>query len=1183
VTTAFEISSDHRLVLVRETPARLGFGKPTSARVPFDEWPMQRPAAASAGVARLLAALGDDERARDGAPLIDADAEGATLHPVLVARLSDAEAIGLALPPATRLTLSLQSSGLITRPDFRIDARWTKPGGVPVRATISGATLRHEGRDWRVPEPLFSTLAEVAAVNAALDEAARQAALSRLKRAIGDDVGGQVAPDGQIERLRLSYASGFSLALRASATGFDFDPVLFGRERLDAAEDGAVLDEGDDGLLPPALATGFVRSFRQGDGARRAYLLDDGSLLFLDPELTRAMCVVRQAQRGTPEQRRDFARAPQRAIADALGDGNAGPGLFIETQQFSQRVASVDVWRKPVLPWIKPKSDSWLPERFGLSIGEGVEARTLEIAPDQVERVQAAAQQAVRDNQSSFTFAGEEVPATQSTLAALDSLAALVAAALAPRSHKEDAAPPALAGRYFLQVRDNLEDVGYAPLVPPALASVAPPPDMPIALTTTPKLHQEDGFRWLVGCYLAGLPGALLADDMGLGKTFQALAFLAWLRGQEPHPRPVLIVAPTGLLATWRAEIARHLAPDALGRVVGAYGKGLSAMRDGPGRDIELGDSRIDVEVLGSAGVVLTTYEAMRDYHLSFARLRFSAIVYDEVQKLKNPASQMTRAAKTLNARFQLAMTGTPVENRLQDLWSIFDVIHPGLLGSSRAFETDYPANPERLRALHDRLTLADGGRPPALLRRMKDDCLVGLPAKRIEALPMPMPPAQRAAYDRVIARALAVKGTGERGRMLEVLAALRGVSLHPVAPEEAAGGADYWVDSARLATLFDLLSRIAGAGEKVLIFCESLAMQAMLAAEIARRFALAHPVTRIHGGVSGDARQQAVDVFQTRGPGFDAMILSPKAGGVGLTLTAANHVVHLSRWWNPAVEDQATDRAYRIGQTRDVTVYLPQAVHPDPAVAPTSFDLKLHALMERKRTLSRGLLAPGDDAADADALFDAVVTDAVAAAQTPEPEPVPIVEAASAPVPRRSILGIKRPLAATPTSSPIPTRVAPAWPKRVVYEPNAARDLTIFKAPIAADPVRELIIVDPYACAGSRARQAGTDFAAMMTGDARSLDRVQLVTYDADDVDLRDPESSTAQYDDMQRRWRARFGDRPVLHHQQRSKRQARDLHDREVRSITTGGRTLIWDLGRGIEGVMSNRFGCRVTLTEE
>jgi len=147
-----------------------------------------------------------------------------------------------------------------------------------------------------------------------------------------------------------------------------------------------------------------------------------------------------------------------------------------------------------------------------------------------------------------------------------------------------------------------------------------------------------------------------------------------------------------------------------------------------------------------------------------------------------------------------------------------------------------------------------------------------------------------------------------------------------------------------------------------------------MLAAEIARRFALAHPITRIHGGVSGDARQQAVDVFQTRGPGFDAMILSPKAGGVGLTLTAANHVVHLSRWWNPAVEDQATDRAYRIGQTRDVTVYLPQAVHPDPAVAPTSFDLKLHALMERKRTLSRGLLAPGDDAADADALFDAVV-----------------------------------------------------------------------------------------------------------------------------------------------------------------------------------------------------------------
>ena len=184
--------------------------------------------------------------------------------------------------------------------------------------------------------------------------------------------------------------------------------------------------------------------------------------------------------------------------------------------------------------------------------------------------------------------------------------------------------------------------------------------------------------------------------------------------------------------------------------------------------------------------------------------------------------------------------------------------------------------------------------------------------------------------------------------------------------------------------------------------------------------------------------------------------------------------------------------------------------------------------------------------------------------------------------MPRRSILGLRRKPAVL-ASSPTTTRPAPTWPKRIVYEPNVARDLTIFKAPIANDPVRELMIIDPYACAGARARQAVADFAAMMAGEARALDRVQLVTYDADDVDLRDPESSTAQYDDMQQRWRARFGERPQLHHQQLSKGQERDLHDREVRATTADGRVLIWDLGRGIEGVLSNRFGCRVTLTEE
>lgn len=1180
------------LQLVRETPSRLPFGKPTHDVVPFDDWIVERPADASAAVARLLQALGDDETAGDGAPFFIADTDRAVLHPALVASLSDSEAQALDLPPATRLALNLRSHGLIHRDGFRIDVSWTRSGGVAVRATVKDdGLIHHDQRDWRIPEPLYTALGQVAAINAAPDEAARQEALAALKRVIGSDAAANIAPDGLIERLRLSYASGFSLSLTPSAHGFDFDPVLFGRERLDVAEDGTTLDEEQDGLLPPALEASFRRRFRSGDGARRTYLLDDGSILYVDPQLSRALKEVRRAQGGTAEQRRSFAAAPERYIAEALRDAGEPSEdvarLFVETQQFSDRVAGIDIWRKPVLPWVKPKPNSWLPESFGLRIGEGEDARTIDIPPKRLPEAHEAAKSAVREERATFAFDGEAVPATQATLAALDSLSALAEAAQAAAEAPDriDAPPPAVLQRYFLQVRDNLEEVAYEPLGP-AVAIEAPPPDMPAALRMAPKPHQVDGFRWLASCWLSGAPGALLADDMGLGKTYQALAFLAWMRRQEAQTRPVLIVAPTGLLANWRDEIDRHLEPDALGRVVGVYGAELGRMRDGAGRDIDSGSSALDPGAWTQAGVVLTTYETMRDYHLSFARQPFAAILYDEAQKLKNPASQITRAAKTLNARFNLALTGTPVENRLQDLWSIFDVVHPGLLGSSKAFEQTYPADQERLQALHDRLTKPEGARPPVLLRRLKEECLDSLPRKIVRAIPVDMPPQQAAAYDRVVHRALAVKGTGQRGRMLEILAQLRGVSLHPLAPEEAGASADYWEASARLRTLFALLDDIAGKGEKVLIFCESLAMQAQLAAEIRRRYALPHAVARIHGGVGGDARQEAVNAFQKRGEGFDAMILSPKAGGVGLTLTAANHVVHLSRWWNPSVEDQATDRAFRIGQQRDVTVYLPQAVHPVPGLAETSFDLKLHALMERKRGLSRGLFAPDEEASDADMLFEAVVTDAA-----PEPAPAPEPQLDLSPSqptrpasPRRtlSILARREPSPApSPTPQPSAGKPARKWPLRVRFEPNVRRNLTIFRGPLAGDPPTDIQIVDPYAAAGHRARTAVTDFVAMLVDGAPPPSRVVLTTYDGESIE-RPPETSAEQYDQMQASWRKRFASIPLTHHQ-RSKYQSADLHDREVRVITRSGKVYLWDLGRGIDGVMGTRFGCRVNLSEE
>jgi hypothetical protein len=1182
VSYAFEAAPDkgfERVALVASTSSRIPFAKPAVSAVPFDDWTMIAPDAARGGVARIFQAWADNEESDDGKPLVVPESHAAVLHPTLVASLAEPDALALGLPPVARLSLNIQSIGVAHQSDFRVETRWTRPNGLPASVRIEGARVRSEGKDWRIANPLWSTLNAAVRLNAARDDADRQAALAGLRQAIGDDDRRHVRADGFIERLRLSYASGFSLALRPDADGFDFDPVLFSPERLREAEEGVVIDEAADGLLPPAQQASFAKRFRRSDGSRGAFLLEDGSILFLDPGLRRALAVVREAQAGGAETRRDFARNPQRRIAEALAreSGDAPPPLFVETQQFSERVSGIDIWRKPVLPWVKPKPNSWLPEAFGLRIGDPPDATMLAIPPNRVDEALDAVEQAVREERATFTFDTQEVPATEQARAALTDLKSLIDAAH-PIADGDTVTPdsPPDGRRYFLQVRDNLEDVAYAPLAAAPPSGAAAQPIFPESVRSSPKPHQVDGFAWLVACWRSGMPGAMLADDMGLGKTFQALAFLAWLRGQMETPKPILIVAPTGLLANWRAEIERHLVPGALGTVVSAYGDTLRRMRSGAARDIESGSSGIDVDGWTKAGVILTTFETMRDYHLSFARVPFAIILYDEVQKLKNPASQMTRAAKTLNARFQIAMTGTPVENRLQDLWSVFDVVHPGLLGSSKAFEESYPATePDRLRALHDILTDSQDGRPALLLRRMKDDCLDGLPAKHITALPFAMPPAQATAYDAVIQRAMIAKGSGKPGHMLEILHMLRGVSLHPLPPEAA--GDSYLADSARLRATLEILDRVHRAGEKALVFCESLAMQALLAVEFRRRYRLDHDVPRIHGGVAGDARQAAVDTFQQRKSGFDVMILSPKAGGVGITLTAANHVIHLSRWWNPAVEDQATDRAFRIGQTRDVHVYLPQSVHPDPAIGPMSFDLKLDALMRRKRDLSRELLLPGEDDGDTASLFDEVLgagvqPEGTASSATGALDP-PSVEATGNDLPPRQTLSIRPPL---PTEARLPE-----WPTRMVFQPKVRRNLDIFVKPVAGQSLTSLAIRDPYGCADGRNRQCLIDFMTIVAGAVRQLGEITVVSFDADSVDRYAAESSVQQYDDLQTRWKRASPGGPPLRHIQLSRRQSRSFHDRSIKAQTSTGREIIWDVSNGIDGVMRPDKECTVHVT--
>ena len=543
-----------------------------------------------------------------------------------------------------------------------------------------------------------------------------------------------------------------------------------------------------------------------------------------------------------------------------------------------------------------------------------------------------------------------------------------------------DKSDRAIDDEQVLLVIDNLENLQFRRerrTCRPGLMKVSP------ALLTALLPHQHDCLVWLKRHWEAGSWGVLLADDMGLGKTIEALAFISCLKRYAatavlPH-LPVLVVAPTGLLANWRAEHDKHLAGHGLGEPVEAHGRGLRTLKlaETLGGNELVSDPplpKLNIDRLKGASWVLTTYETLRDYQHSFGRVHWRTAVFDEAQKIKNPGARVTDAALAMNIDFSLLMTGTPVENRPADIWAMLDRAEPGLFGTLKEFSRRYEDEGDDhspLSDLHTRLTQPqppNGDGPVLMLRRLKEDHLSGLPDKHVHRHVVDMAPRQAEKYERL------VLDDRRNFSMLQTLHYLRNVSLHPAAPSDV--DIDQYIrESARLSETFRLLESIADRREKALLFVESREMQSFLVVALRRRFRLSEDVLVVNGAVSGRTRQARVGLFQDR-KGFDVMLLSPRAGGVGLTLTAANHVIHLSRWWNPAVEDQCTDRVFRIGQDRPVHVHLPLARHP--RFGDYSFDLKLDSLMERKREMNRRVLAPvAASERDVGELFRSTMVDA--------------------------------------------------------------------------------------------------------------------------------------------------------------------------------------------------------------
>ena len=527
---------------------------------------------------------------------------------------------------------------------------------------------------------------------------------------------------------------------------------------------------------------------------------------------------------------------------------------------------------------------------------------------------------------------------------------------------EEYAAPwvHAAAGGAFREVVQRLRD--------PARLEPASIP----GLNATLRPYQREGVAWLR--FLGGLGlGACLADDMGLGKTLQVLAVLQ-AEKEDGNATPSLLVVPASLLHNWEEE-ARKFTPDL---VVELLHPG-TAKGDRMERAEAAARGKTPAKAFRGRDLVVTTY-AMAVRLDWLALCPWSRVILDEAQAIKNSATKQTRAVKKLAAPARIAMTGTPVENRLSDLWSLFDFLNPGLLGSRSDFK--------KLIARLDKESADRGGNgrnyaavrglvSPYLLRRSKTDRRVisDLPDKTVTKTWCELTQKQAKLYEATVERLAEQLGDADgirrKGLVVQTLMRLKQVCNHP----DQLTGEGGWEPrhSGKMRRLVELAERLAEANERVLVFTQFRETIDPLRAVLAEAFGRRGDA--IHGAVTVPRRKRIVERFQKQdGPPF--LVLSLKAAGVGLNLTAAAQVVHFDRWWNPAVENQATDRAFRIGQKRNVFVHA--------MITRGTVEEKIDAMIEDKRALAEAVLpGAGDEGElklteiDDDALLDLVRLDA--------------------------------------------------------------------------------------------------------------------------------------------------------------------------------------------------------------
>ena len=622
------------------------------------------------------------------------------------------------------------------------------------------------------------------------------------------------------------------------------------------------------------------------------------------------------------------------------------PNAFDLSELYSDRVIEIGVYKPKFYPFICPYKSCWIAGASVETPQNGTTKVTIN-SEEELEKLKREIQSA-KENKKGIV----EYNNTQ-----LDIEDAMFLAQTAEKQLKDPSQPAKVESengneaRNVLIIEENAEELGFA-----VKERIIEKGDK-YTLFTDPFLqegfslkdHQKEGVAWLQHLYKSKASGCLMADDMGLGKTLQILYLIDWHSRKYANHKPYLIVAPISLLENWKNEYERFFMQPRMK---------INMLTS---KDVTRKFDKSIVDKMQKMDIILTNYESLRISQLNFCAVEFDVVALDEAQKIKSPGTLVTNAAKALKCNFKIAMTGTPVENSLLDLWCIMDFCVPGLLGNAKAFAAQYQ-NPLKKEdtdivalgnEVHDKLGVY-------FMRRLKKDAAKDLPDKIELKEKVLMPPVQKEAYASVVNDYT----SGIQPNMLVTIMHLREVSEHPYLYDSTLLNheTDEIVDtSARLQATIKFLDEIKKKEEKVIIFVERKETQKMLQKLCLKRYGI---ITKIINGdtpsivkrnmPNKQSRQSSIDEFQAV-DGFNVIIMSPVAAGMGLNVTAAKHVIHYSRHWNPAKENQATDRAYRIGQTKDVFVYYPMAVRTDIK----SFDETLDALLSRKTSLATSTIFP--------------------------------------------------------------------------------------------------------------------------------------------------------------------------------------------------------------------------------